>query len=70
MNEFLSRVEDVLGIPATLETKFRDAPGWCSLKAFGLLVMLENRYAVRMDVNRFLQLETIGDIYRLIGGAQ
>lgn len=47
-----------------LETVFRETEGWCSLKAFGLMVMLENDYSAPVTVERFLALATVRDLFR------
>lgn len=62
--DFRTKVADVLEVPSVDDTtRFRDLPGWCSLQAFGLLVMLENECGVRLDAARFATLETVGDLY-------
>lgn len=62
--DFRTKVADVLEVDAvTDETRFRELPGWCSLQAFGLLVMLENDCGVRLDTGRFAQIETVGGLY-------
>ena len=62
--DFRTRVADVLEVPSVDDTtRFRDLPGWCSLQAFGLMVMLENECGVRLDTARFATLETVGELY-------
>ena len=62
--DFRSRVAAVLEVPEVDDaTRFRELPGWCSLQAFGLLVMLENDCGVRLDAARFAELETVGELY-------
>ena len=64
MNAFYESVAQVLEIEEVgFETLFRQTPGWCSLQAFGLLVMLENELGVRMDVEAFQKIETVGELY-------
>ncbi|MBR1871281.1 MAG: acyl carrier protein [Kiritimatiellae bacterium] len=65
MNEFLSRIEDVVGVEVELGTRFRETPDWCSLRAFGILVMLENRYGVRCDIAKFMGFDTVGELWEL-----
>ena len=65
MNEFLSRINDVLGMEATPGTRFRETPDWCSLRAFGILVMLENRYGARCTIDEFLGYDTVGELWEL-----
>jgi len=65
MNLFLKAVADVLEVPSVaLDDAFRDADGWCSLKGFGLLVMLENDWHAPTTIDRFLGLRTVRDLYR------
>ena len=65
MNKFLKAVADVLEVESLmLDTRFREIDGWCSLKAFGLLVMLENDWGAPTDIARFMQLETVRDLCR------
>ena len=65
MNKFLVAVADVLEVEKVGQaTNFRDTQGWCSLKAFGLLVMLENDWGAPLTVARFQELVTVRDLYR------
>jgi acyl carrier protein len=67
MSKFVKAVADVLEVePASLslDTRFRELDGWCSLKAFGLLVMLENDWFAPTQIGRFVELETIRDLCR------
>ena len=62
--DFLKKVAEVLEVESvTDETRFRELDGWCSLQAFGLLVMLENDMGVRMDIEAFQKVETVGELY-------
>ena len=63
MQEFLAKVADILEVPSvTPETDFRAVDGWCSLKAFGLLVMLDQDYGRTLTVDAFLGLRTVRDL--------
>ena len=65
MNEFCAGLADVLDVPqVTSETRFRELDGWCSLKAFGLLIHLENEYHVSIPIETFLAFNTIADLAR------
>ena len=62
---FLAAAADVLEADSVgLGTRIRDVPDWSSLKAFGLLVMMENRFAAPLKIDAFTALETVGDLYR------
>lgn len=61
---FLERAAEVLDVASVSETtRFRELPGWCSLQAFGLLVLLENGCGVPMDLARFGTFQTLGELY-------
>ena len=65
MNKFLSAVASVLEMDEVyLDFVFRNAPGWCSLQAFGLLVLLENDWSAPVSIDRFQELKTVRDLYR------
>lgn len=67
MNRFIKAVADVLEVAPeslSLDKPFRETDGWCSLKAFGLLVMLENDWSAPTDINRFMELKTVRDLCR------
>ena len=65
MNAFLRSVASVLEVDSvTLDTDFRQVPGWCSLQGFGLLVLMENDWATPLTVDAFLRLKTVRDLYR------
>lgn len=62
--DFRKKVAEVLEVASvTDDTRFRELDGWCSLQAFGLLVLLENEMGVRMDIGRFTEIETVGELY-------
>ena len=65
MNKFLQSVASVLEVESVaLDDAFRAVPDWCSLKGFGLLVMMENDWAAPLSIDRFLELKTVRDLYR------
>lgn len=62
--DFRARVAAVLEVPEVNDaTRFRELPGWCSLQAFGLLVMLENDCGVHLDAAHLAEIETVGALY-------
>ena len=62
--DFHRKVAEILEVESVTDgTRFRELDGWCSLQAFGLLVMLENDCGVRLDAARFAELETVGELY-------
>ena len=70
MNEFLDKIAAVLEEPVRPETRFRELPDWSSLKAFGVLVTLENDFGRPMTIDEFRQLNTVADLARAAGVAQ
>ena len=65
MNKFETAVSDVLEVDeVSLDTRFRETEAWCSLMAFGLLVMMENDWSAPIDINKFLTLHTVRDLMR------
>ena len=68
MNEFLDKVAAVLEVPSvTPETDFRNVEGWCSLMAFGLLVLLDQAYGKTLAVEDFQNLRTVADLAIVAG---
>ena len=64
MNAFYESVAQVLEVDEVDSgTRFRQTPGWCSLQAFGLLVLMENDWQAPVSIARFQELETVGDLY-------
>ena len=65
MNKFLSSIADVLEVDeVSLDTVFRETPGWCSLMAFGLLVTMENDWQAPVSVEELADMHTIRNLYR------
>ena len=68
MNVFLDKVAAVLEVSSvTPDTDFRTVEGWCSLMAFGLLVMLEQQYGKTLAVEDFQTLRTVADLASAAG---
>jgi acyl carrier protein len=67
MERFLQRAADILDVDSvTPDTRFREVPGWCSLMAFGLLVMMENDYSRELSIEEFMRIETLGQLFSRI----
>lgn len=65
MNKFVESVASVLEVrELKLEDDFRAVPGWCSLQAFGLMVLLENDWGAPISIDRFMELGSVRDLYR------
>lgn len=67
MNEFLDRMSAILETPVTAETRFRELTDWSSLKAFGILVTLENDYRRPMTLDEFQKLNVISELAQAVG---
>ena len=63
-NLFYKSVAQVLEVDEVgFDTDFRQMPGWCSLQAFGLLVLMENDWGAPLDIVRLNAVRTVGDLY-------
>ena len=65
MNKFYESVAQVLEVDEVgFDTDFRQAPGWSSLQAFGLLVLMENDWQAPIGIVRLQEMKTVGDLYQ------
>lgn len=65
-NEFLENIKELLGIDdrdISMDDEFRSFDEWSSLAFMSLIAMLEDEYDIKVDVNRFKLLETVGDVW-------
>ena len=70
MNEFLSKVAEVLEVDAvTSDFEFRTVDDWDSMKGFSLIVLLESDYGKQMSVEEFLACNTVGELATFAGVA-
>jgi len=67
MDQFLARMSEVVECPIAASDRFRDLPGWCSLKAFGVLVTLENDFHRPMSMDEFSRCHTFVDLASACG---
>lgn len=67
---FIKELADILEVEpetVTMESDFREsADFWSSLTGFAILVFLEERCGVTLDVETFLKLNTVGDLYAIV----
>ena len=62
--EFCAAVASVLEVPSIgLGDEFRSVPDWCSLKAFGLLVLMENDFGSPLVLSDLAAVRTVGDLW-------
>lgn len=65
-SDFLENIKDLLGIDdreISMDDEFRSFDEWSSLAFMSLIAMLEDEYDIKVDVNRFKMLETVGDVW-------
>ena len=63
MIDILEIKPDLFDIDADFRVKYS---GWDSLKGFATLVMLEESFGLKLNVNNFIKLKTLREIYNLI----
>ncbi|NUO96665.1 MAG: acyl carrier protein [Nonomuraea sp.] len=54
------------GRPITGDSRFEGLGGWSSLTALRLLMMIEQRWGVALDLRAYLAIETVGDLAKAI----
>ena len=65
MNKFYESVAQVLEVDEVgFDTDFRQIPGWSSLQALGLLVLMENDWQAPIGIVRLQEMKTVGDLYQ------
>lgn len=68
MKDFISNVIDLFDelpeVELTESTQFKELPGWDSLVALSLIVMISNEYGKSIDGGTIRSLSTIGELYR------
>lgn len=70
---FLENIKDLLGIDdrdISMDDEFRSFDEWSSLAFLSLIAMLEDEYDIKVDVNRFKLLETVGDVWAEVQAAR
>lgn len=69
VKQFISEIAEIIEAdPAslTLDTDFRkSADYWSSLTGFGILVFMQDKFGVDINVDDFLKLNTVGELYSL-----
>ena len=67
---FIKELADILEVEpetVTMESDSREsADFWSSLTGFAILVFLEERCGVTLDVETFLTLNTVGELYAVV----
>lgn len=68
INEFVNHIaeqfDDATGL--TLETKFREVEGWCSIVALSIIAMADEEYGVTLKGDDIKKSETIKDLFDLV----
>ena len=69
-NQFLKNFTDILddhpNFKLDLDSKFRDLDEWDSLTALSLIAMLDDEYNITVTGDQIKNLETLGDIFKLL----
>ena len=70
MKDFIAAFVEIFDekptIEITPETKFKDIPGWDSLVALSLIVMISNHYRKSIDGEIVRSKNTIRDLYEAV----
>lgn len=67
--QYLVQMQDVFDIEErslSLDDKFREQPEWSSLTYLSIIAMVHDEYGVALSSVDFRQLQTFGDILRVI----
>jgi len=64
--EKMAEVLDVNPEVLSLDTRFREIDGYSSMVGFSLLITLEEEYGVNLPVDAFLQINTLGELYKRV----
>jgi len=71
--EFLQNMDELFEVPAgtlKIPDKFRDLDNWDSLKLLTLIALLDEKYGVTLDLERFTSSKTLADIFAIIEAAK
>ncbi len=71
--EFLRNMDELFEVLAgtlKMPDKFRDLDNWDSLKLLTLIALLDEKYGVTLDVERFASSKTLADVFAIIEAAK
>ena len=68
IQSFVELFDETPDIEILPDTKFKDIPGWDSLVAIGLIVMVSNNYGKSISGDVIRNATIIGDLYEMING--
>jgi acyl carrier protein len=66
MDDFLKKMAEILEVERSFiseKTLFREIDGWNSMVGFSIMITIEEEYGVKIPVNEFLRLNTLGELY-------
>ena len=70
MKKFIENIAEILEVEpekVSMDSKFRDDfPEWDSMKGFAIICLLEDEYETQLDVKKFLECNTLNDLYELV----
>jgi acyl carrier protein len=66
LNDFENILDEQPNFKLELNSKFRDLDEWDSLTALSLIAMLDDEYKITVTGDQIKNLETLGDIFKLL----
>ncbi|WP_346689508.1 phosphopantetheine-binding protein [uncultured Cloacibacillus sp.] len=68
VKQFIEEIAEIIEADPTtltLDSDFREsADYWSSLTGFSILIFMQDRCGVKVSVDDFLEMSTIGDLYK------
>ena len=68
VKQFVEEIAEIIEADPTtltLDSDFREsADYWSSLTGFSILIFMQDRIGVKVSVDDFLEMNTIGDLYK------
>jgi acyl carrier protein len=66
LKNFAEILDEEPNLNLNLNSKFRDLDEWDSLTALSLIAMLDDEYKITLTGDQINNLETLGDIFKLL----
>ena len=67
VTELVEEVTDMAALNITASTRFADVDGWGSFCALRLLVAVEHRFGVHLDLREYLDIQDVGGLADALG---
>ena len=68
ISDFVGIFDEKPTVEINADTVFKEIPGWDSLVALSLIVMISNNYGRSIDGGVVRSCTTIGDLWKVIDG--